>query len=125
MRLLLRDILSEDGYCVTVLDAWDPAEVKRLRPDMLLLDYRGDEPDSGWGFLTTLKADPETADIPAIFLTADHLAMDARSEDLATLGVRTVLKPFDVAVLVVAVREATAEGASRGAAARNGADRAV
>jgi len=115
MRLLLRDILSEDGYRVSVIDDWDPAEVKRLRPDVLLLDYRGDARDSGWDFLMLLKADPETAGIPAIFLTADHQAIEARAERLATLGVRSVLKPFDVVDLVDAVQTAmTAAERARG-----------
>lgn len=106
MRGLLRDILSQEGFRVTVLDDWEPAEVKRLRPDVLLLDYRGDALDSGWHFLALLQADPATAAIPAIFLTADHRAMEARAGEFAALGVRSVLKPFEVGDLVAAIRGA-------------------
>lgn len=106
MRGLIRDLLEEDGLRVSTIDAWDVARVKELRPDVLLLDYRGDAVDAGWAFLASLKADPETAGIPAIFLTADHLAVGAHAGQLATLGVRTLLKPFDVEELVAAVRDA-------------------
>ncbi len=116
MQRLLLDLLTEEGYRVSFVADHDIAEVKRLRPDVLLLDYRDDGHGSGWDFLTSLRADAETAGIPAIFLTADHQAIEAQAGPLAALAARAVLKPFDLDDLVAAVAAALAGAAEPTAA---------
>ena len=71
-------------------------------PDAILLDVMMPEQD-GPATLALLKADPRTAGIPVIFLTAK--AMGSEVERLRTLGANGVLtKPFDPMSLAASVR---------------------
>lgn len=71
-------------------------------PDAILLDVMMPEHD-GPEILGLLRADPRTARIPVIFLTAK--AMAAEVERLRALGADGVLtKPFDPMSLAASVR---------------------
>ncbi len=71
-------------------------------PDAILLDVMMPETD-GPATLGLLKADPRTAGIPVIFLTAK--AMASELERLRALGAAGVLtKPFDPMTLAAGVR---------------------
>jgi len=71
-------------------------------PDAILLDVMMPEHD-GPAVLALLKADPRTAAIPVIFLTAK--AMVSELERLRALGAAGVLtKPFDPMSLAASVR---------------------
>ncbi|MEO8587214.1 MAG: response regulator [Acidobacteriota bacterium] len=71
-------------------------------PDAILLDVMMPEQD-GPATLLLLKADPRTAGIPVIFLTAK--AMASELERLRALGAAGVLtKPFDPMTLAASVR---------------------
>jgi diguanylate cyclase (GGDEF)-like protein len=73
------------------------------RPDAILLDVMMPSMD-GPTTLTALRANPVTASIPVIFLTAS--AMPSEVERLKKLGARAVVaKPFDPFALPNAVRE--------------------
>ena len=73
------------------------------RPDAILLDVMMPSMD-GPTTLTALRANPATASIPVIFLTAS--AMPSEVERLKKLGARAVVaKPFDPFALPAAVRE--------------------
>jgi CheY-like chemotaxis protein len=76
-RIVYSTILEHFGY--VVLLAGDGAEGVRLakerRPDLILMDVSIPVMD-GWTATATLKADPETASIPVIALTAHALAAD-------------------------------------------------
>jgi CheY-like chemotaxis protein len=62
-------------------------------PDVVLLDLMMPKVD-GLSAFRTLRSDPETSDIPVVFLTAGARAGDA--DRLKALGARGVLiKPFD------------------------------
>ncbi len=67
--------------------------VRRVRPDAVLLDVMMPEQD-GPATLAALQADPSTAGIPVLFLTAKTQAREV--EQLLGLGAAGVLrKPFD------------------------------
>lgn len=67
------------------------------RPDAILLDVMMPGLD-GPATLTRLRADPRTAAIPVVFLTAK--AQAAERQALSALGARAVLeKPFDPTTL--------------------------
>jgi CheY-like chemotaxis protein len=69
------------------------AAARSLRPDAILLDVMMPEMD-GPTTVRHLKADPATASIPVILLTAKVQASDRRAfEDLGVVGVLS--KPFD------------------------------
>lgn len=71
-------------------------------PDAILLDVMMPERD-GPAVLALLKADPRTAAIPVIFLTAK--AMVSELERLRALGAAGVLtKPFDPMLLAASIR---------------------
>lgn len=69
-RELLERYLSKDGFKVRTASSGleGLALAKILRPDAITLDVMMPGMD-GWAVLTTLKADPDLADIPIIMLT--------------------------------------------------------
>ena len=86
--------------------------VKEKRPDVVLLDVMMPRMD-GYETCRRLKADPETRDIPVIFLTAkaQHFEMK-RGLEAGALGY--LIKPFDPMTLhdqIVAVLDTRAEAA--------------
>jgi CheY-like chemotaxis protein len=104
IRRLAAAILSRAGD--TVIEAESGAEGIGLagceQPDVILLDSVMPGLD-GSATLARLREDPTTAAIPVIFLTGT--ASPEAREQLATLGVRGVLKkPFNPAKLAEAVR---------------------
>ena len=69
------------------------AAARALKPEAILLDVMMPEMD-GPTTVRHLKADPETAGIPVILLTAKVQPSDRRAfEDLGVVGV--LAKPFD------------------------------
>ena len=76
-RIVYRTVLQHFGY--TVLEAFDGEEgVRRAReelPDLILMDISIPRID-GWEATRILKADPATARIPVIALTAHALPED-------------------------------------------------
>ncbi len=105
-RLLLRDILEEDGY--PVREACDGlAAIQSIRetvPTLVLLDVMMPGLD-GLEVCRSLKADTETAHIPVILVTAQR----HRDERIAGIeaGARDFLtKPIDIMDLRLRVRNA-------------------
>jgi two-component system, cell cycle response regulator len=101
---LLAEVLAGAGYAPTTTDSalGAVALARRLRPAVVLLDlglpYR-----SGGALLGDLKADPATAGIPVLVVSAlaDALPPDRRALTAGVLG-----KPFSPAALLAAVRAA-------------------
>ena len=105
IRKILRLALGRVGG-MDVVDAASGMEgiAKALAdaPDAILLDVMMPEKD-GPETLGLLKADPRTAHIPVIFLTAKAMASEV--DRLRTLGAKGVLtKPFDPMSLAANVR---------------------
>ena len=95
IRLLCRVNLEAEG--MEVLEAPDgPAGLEQARsrnPDVILLDVMMPGLD-GWRVAEELLADPETSEIPIIFLTARAEFRD-RARGLDIGGVDYVTKPFN------------------------------
>ncbi len=91
------------GYeAVGALDGAVGIEMARsYRPDLVISDIRMPELD-GYGVLEALRADPETADMPLIFLTAKTEREDMR-RGMALGADDYVSKPFTFDELVAAV----------------------
>jgi two-component system phosphate regulon response regulator PhoB len=105
MRLLCRVNLSVSG--VGVLEAPDGETglemARREKPDLILLDVMMPGID-GWEVARRLGADPETKDIPIVFLTARAGAEDRLiGEQVGAVGY--VVKPFDPVELAGVVRD--------------------
>jgi DNA-binding response OmpR family regulator len=101
---LLQDLLTDAGYRVLCLDSalGVHATVRRLHPAAVVLDlalpYR-----SGGSLLGDLKADPATAPVPVIVVSAHTEALPS---PLAALAAAVIAKPFDATGLLAALRRA-------------------
>ena len=72
------------------------AEVRRLAPDVILLDFLIGRADDGWRFLRRLKADPTTGALPVFVGGADHALVDRVRDRLTAWACGALRKPFDV-----------------------------
>jgi CheY-like chemotaxis protein len=111
IRRISRLALARVGGMV-VLDAANGVSGLALaiaeEPDAILLDVMMPGRD-GPETLALLKADPRTAHIPVVFLTAKAMATEV--ERLRALGATGVLtKPFDPMTLAASVRAILAAG---------------
>jgi CheY-like chemotaxis protein len=102
-RDLLMQILDEDYAVVTADDgAAGVATVAAERPDLVLMDLSLPVID-GWEATRRIKADPSTASIPVIALTAH--AMSGDEEKAKAAGCDDFLtKPVDEDLLFAALR---------------------
>lgn len=97
--MLTRRLVRQGFEVMSAVDG--PAGVaaaKTEKPDLILMDVALGAMD-GWEATTLIKADPETAHIPVIALTAHALASDRRrSIEVGCVDFDT--KPIDFARLV-------------------------
>lgn len=108
LRWLVKHILESVGG-FKVLVCGSGAEGLRclevFRPDLVLLDVMMPEMD-GFSVLRTLRARPESAAVPVVFLTARA----EQGDEYLELGARGVIaKPFEPGGLVEQVRAYTGE----------------
>jgi DNA-binding response OmpR family regulator len=100
IRLLVETLLKAAGY--TMLSTAQPQEAheiaRREMPDLVLCDIAMPVLD-GYGVLRELQADPETARIPVVFLTA-HREFSERVRAFRFGVVDYVTKPFTRDILL-------------------------
>ena len=117
-REILTTYLEEEGYYV--MQAGDGAaalrDIRFRKPDLILLDIIMPKVD-GYEVCRALKADPETADIPIVFLSAKTSLSD-KLTGYVSGGQRFLCKPFDMDELedclgAMLNREGPGGGASR------------
>ena len=99
IRLVARLALKKAGYRVTaVTNGRELLEkVAEERPDVVLLDWMMPEMD-GAEACVRLRANPATADLPIIFMTAKSQGFEV--ERGLALGARGyIIKPFDALTL--------------------------
>lgn len=120
IRLLCRVNLEAEG--MEVLEAGDGyvglEQARQDRPDLVLLDVMMPGLD-GWAVAASLLADPRTATIPIIFLTARAEFRD-RARGLDIGGVDYVTKPFNPLELAALVRGLLNRSSRRGRDDRRG-----
>ena len=87
---LLRLYLTEGGYTVALArDGTEGLEkVKQLYPDAVILDVLLPKVD-GWAFLTQLKAEPATKDVPVIITSV----IDQKGKGFALGAAHYLVKP--------------------------------
>lgn len=95
---LFRDLLEEEGYRVSLYSSAlrDLNEVKRVAPDLMILDFLIGGEEWGWQFLQKMRLDRETAEIPIIVCTAAVQLVRELQGRLTEKNVRVILKPFDI-----------------------------
>jgi CheY-like chemotaxis protein len=98
-----RPLTATDGATALAL-------ARKARPRLVVLDLRLPELD-GWQVLETLRAEPRTAGLPVLVLTAS--AGPADKDRALAAGVSDYLvKPVSADALLAAVERALAEGAA-------------
>ena len=111
---LLRSLLEEEGDRVSAsptllgLDA-----VKRLAPDLILLDLVFGGQEQGLGLLQRLRSDGATARIPVIVCSASPRTIRHLSDGHLGEGVGLIVKPFDLDELLAEVGSLAAWGAEQ------------
>lgn len=101
---MLADVLSDAGYDTQTTDnGRDALEAARHdHPDLMLLDVQMPQLD-GFEVASRLKADPATASIPIIMLSAME-GRGARVIGLESGAEEYLSKPFDPAELLARIR---------------------
>ena len=99
---LMHELLSLEGYRTVICKEGDKAYalVKERRPDLVVLDIRMGQPESGWTILELLRLDPATARIPVIVCSADGRFLREKAPSLRELDCDTLEKPFDLEMLL-------------------------
>ena len=113
IQLVARLALKRAGFIVTVVSNGQEAleTIRRQPPDVVLLDWMMPEVD-GLETCRRLKADPQTAAIPVVFLTAK--SQEAEIQRGLSLGASGyVTKPFDALTLGEQVKQIVESGSSR------------
>lgn len=118
LQLLIAALRGEEHRISLAFDALQGyRRATALRPDLILLDVRMGGTD-GFAACRLLKADPATAQIPVIFLTASS-AVEERLTGLREGAVDYILKPYEPAEVLARVAVHLVLAASRETAARS------
>ncbi len=107
---LFEEILREAGYNALLYSSAirDLAEIERLKPDLIIIDYLIGHEDSGWQLLQKLKLRRTTATLPVIVCTAATKLLLETSGYLLSKRVIALPKPFDIDELLAAIERALA-----------------
>lgn len=103
---LLRDLLEEEGYRVSTRQTIDRTldSIVAMKPDVITIDYMWASSDNEWTYLNLLTMDPRTRHIPVVLCTGAVKQATEMRDHLESIGVRVVLKPFDIDDLQEALR---------------------
>lgn len=108
---LFRELLEEEGYQVT-LDRFEATaidekltDIKKAKPDLVVLDYIIGAEGLGWQLLQLMKMDRATRDIPVLICTGAVRQVEELQTHLDAMGVAVVLKPFDIDQLLAQIAE--------------------
>ncbi len=118
---LYRALLEAEGYRVSLRAAPDPAEVARLAPDLIVLDFAFGGEHLGLELLQKLRMAPATAAVPVVVCSAALEAIRQMEAHLLGKGTGLVLKPFDADDLLAEIDHAWALLAEQRRAAVPGA----
>ncbi|MEM7544043.1 MAG: response regulator [Pseudomonadota bacterium] len=108
MRNLLKQALSEAGFDVHVAeDGIHGLEtLENCAPDVIITDINMPRLD-GFGFIEAVRAGPQCKSVPILTLTTESApAMKERARNAGATG--WIVKPFDKAKLVAAIRRVAA-----------------
>jgi CheY-like chemotaxis protein len=111
-QLLVSAVLQREGYDVRLAGSAPEAreQIHEQRPDLILMDVQLPGQD-GLSFTRELKANPSTASIPVVALTAHAMAGD-RANALDTGCEGYISKPIDTRTFGASVRRYLHNGAA-------------
>jgi DNA-binding response OmpR family regulator len=95
---LLIEILKDEGYktvcCTTVEDGF--RNIKKEKPDLIILDLRLKGSDSGLTLLELLRLTPPSVETPVIVCSADTRLLKEKEQELQSYNCDVLVKPFDL-----------------------------
>jgi DNA-binding response OmpR family regulator len=103
---MFRKIL-ESNDCEVFLQLFlnsDLRDVRRIQPDLIILDYYVGREGVGWEFLQLLKMEDATSAVPVLICTTAIKLVQEIAPYLATKRVSVLRKPFESRDLVNAVQ---------------------
>jgi DNA-binding response OmpR family regulator len=108
---LLEAALTFKGYrVVTAQNGREGLEaVRRERPAVVIADIMMPKLD-GFGLVHRMRIDPETRDIPVVFITATYVAREDREFALNIGATHFIQKPIDLEGLMATVEELLQHG---------------
>ena len=106
---LYREILEDEGYRVSLSETpLDLDDVRRIRPDLVILDHMLDEGEgSGWQLLRELREDADLASLPVVVCTGAVQEVREAGERLARAQVEVLFKPFEIDALLACIARAS------------------
>ncbi len=109
---LFEDILTDEGYEVTLYSfaIRELEQVRKAKPDLIILDYLMNGEDAGWQTLQKLKMTTDLSNIPIVVCTAASQRIKEMEGHLKEMGVTVVLKPFNIEQLTDAVSTMLGQG---------------
>src|ERR1044071_9520207 len=109
---LLEETLKFKGYnAVTARNGQEALElIKQERPAMVITDIMMPKLD-GFGLVHRLRINPETRDIPVIFLTATYVAQEDKAFALNIGATRFIEKPVNFEKFLGTIQELLTQGA--------------
>jgi CheY-like chemotaxis protein len=95
---LFRDIIEAMGHRATGTSfaPEDLDEVRKVMPDLVILDLMVGEEGQGWQLAQKMRMSPDTAEIPIIVCTAAVTEVREQEGWLTSQAIKVVLKPFKV-----------------------------
>jgi two-component system KDP operon response regulator KdpE len=105
---LLDQVLTEAGFQTIQLPEGAKAyeEIKKRRPDLILLDTWLESREAGWILFQVLRLDRETREIPVLICSSDLEEYEKRAAALEEHSRVAVLnKPFDINELIARVEQ--------------------
>jgi DNA-binding response OmpR family regulator len=110
---LLAETLKFKGYrVVTARNGQEALEaIQRERPALVITDIMMPKLD-GFGLVHRLRINPETREIPVIFLTATYVALEDKAFALNIGATRFIEKPVNFERFLETVEELLAQGAA-------------
>jgi CheY-like chemotaxis protein len=113
---MMAAVLRERGWETSIYREGNQAfeHLREDLPDVIILDIRMENPETGWTILELLTLDARTAIIPVIICSAAINDLRAHESRLARYGIAVLPKPFDVDALYAQVDAALAPGEQSG-----------
>ena len=103
---LMEELLSEEGYRTSIEKEGDKAyaHIKKMKPDLVVLDIRINNPEAGFNVLDLMRIDPETQHIPIIICSAATLLIRENEQRLRAKNCDILMKPFNIDELLAKVQ---------------------
>jgi CheY-like chemotaxis protein len=103
---IVRELFQEEGYAVTTTNFTPDsfAQIGALQPDALIIDVAVGQ-QVGWDLLEQLRADAQTAGIPALLVSTAPWLLAQAQERAQQFGTHRYLeKPGEIGALLTQIR---------------------